>query len=140
MTNKVSWPPFENSTRSLIPAAFQMSTSDQSRPKRKRRMSKKQKRALGLATDTESDSDSDPSVSESSEEEDHEQEDEGPPTNPPALPRSESTMSIVSQLSVSASTTKAVDSEDKRSKFDERFKTATSTDEEVLSKLFFFYS
>jgi len=52
------------------------------------------------------------------------------------LPRSHSSASIVSQVSVSGGTSKADDPEDKRGKFDERFKTATSTDEEVLSKSF----
>lgn len=102
---------------------------------------------MGLPSDSESDSDSSgSSVSEPGDGEDTEQEDEGPATadtsqvSLPAstVPRSQSTASIVSQVSVSGGTAKADDSEDKRSKFDERFKTATSTDEEVLSKLFGF--
>ena len=44
----------------------------------------------------------------------------------------------MSQVSVSGGTAKADDLEDKHSKFDECFKTATSTDEEVLRKLFGF--
>ena len=97
---------------------------------------------MGLSSDTESDLAS--SNSEPEEREDNEQEDKGfPVENPsqaslhaPTLPRSQSTASIVSQLSVSSSSAKADDSEDKCSKFDECFKTAMSTDKEVLSKCY----
>jgi hypothetical protein len=103
---------------------------------------------MGLPSASESESNSSgSSVSESEGGEDHEQEDEVPTTaNPtqvslpaPTLPRSQSTASIVSNLSVSGGPAKADNSEDKLSKFDKRFKTATSTDEEVLSKLFRFF-
>ena len=105
---------------------------------------------MGLPSASESESDSSgSSISESNEGhgEDIEQEDEGPATANaslvslpgPTLPRSQSTASIVSNLSVSGSPAKADNSEDKLSKFDKRFKTATSTDEEVLGKLFRFF-
>ena len=111
-------------------------------------MSKKQRLLMGLPSASESASDcSGSSVSESDKGEDREQENKGPatanasPVSLPAstLPRSQSTASIVSNLSVSGGPAKADDSEDKLSKFDKRFKTATSTDEEVLSKLFRFF-
>lgn len=127
------------------------------RPKRLRKMSKKQKRALGLPSDSESD----PSSSSGVEEEQDSEEEGRPPTAntsqtlltlsgsqsttsivpessvPSVLARSQSTASIVSQLSTSG-TAIADESGEKQSKFDERFQTATSTDEDVLSMLFFF--
>lgn len=127
--------------------AFQMPTEEQGRPKRARKMSRKQKRALGLASDSESDSSSiheDIPGGDSEEEEEglDSGEDDRPPTdntsqvtvNTPALtlPHSQSTTSIISQVPASRSTSQADDMEDKRTKFDERFQTATSTDEEVL--------
>lgn len=111
-------------------------------------MSKKQRLLMGLPSASESESDSSgSSVSESDKGEDREQEDDEPATAnaslvslpAPTLPRSQSTASIVSNVSVSGGPAKADDSEDKLSKFDKRFKTATSTDEEVLSKLFRFF-
>ena len=67
---------------------------------------------MGLPSDSESDSDSSDSEPEERAGEDNEQEDEGPPAeNPsqvslhaPALPRSQSTASVMSQLSVSGIT------------------------------------
>lgn len=127
---------------------FQMSATNQSRPKRLHKMSRKQRHAMGLPSDSEAKSgSSDSSVSEPEEVEDSEQEDEGPPTAntsqvplpTPTLLHFQSTISMASQLSVSGSTAKVDNSDDKRSKFDEHFKTATSTDEEVLSQLFLFY-
>jgi len=112
-------------------------------------MSKKQRLLMGLPSDSEGESDSSgSSVSEPEEAEDSEQ-DEGLATAnasqvslpAPTLPRSQSTASIVSEsnLSVSGGPAQADNVEDKLSKFDKRFKTATSTDEEVLSKLFRFF-
>ena len=48
------------------------------------------------------------------------------------LPCSQSTMSVVSQVPASGSTSQVDDAEEKCTKFDEQFQTATSTDEEVL--------
>jgi len=94
---------------------------------------------MGLPSDSESDH------SPTSDSEDSEEQEEGPPTAnasqgslpTPALPRSQLTTSIISQVSAPGAAAQADNSEDKRSKFDEQFKTATSTDEEVLSMLFF---
>ena len=94
---------------------------------------------MGLPSDSES------NHSPNSDSEESEEEEEGPPTAntsqvsvpTPALHRTQSTTSVVSQLSAPESTAKADELEDKLSKFDERFKTATSTNEEVLSMFFF---
>ena len=124
---------------------FQMSTTYKSRLKRVRKMSKKQRLIMGLPSDSEGESDSSSSsVPEPKEGEDSKQEDKGSATAntsqvslpAPTLLHSQSTASIVSNLSVSGGPAKADDSEDKLSKFDKHFKTATSTDEEVLSQLF----
>jgi len=54
---------------------------------------------------------------------------------PAALERSQSTASLASQPSVTAIGAKADD--ERRGKFDKRYKTATSTDDEVLSSSFY---
>lgn len=121
-----------------------MSTEEQGRPKRARKMSRKQKRALGLRSDSSSDSSSiHEGIPEDEEEEGPDSgDDDEPPTASASqvavntiastLPRSQSTMSVVSQVPASGSTSQVDDAEEKRTKFDERFQTATSTDEEVL--------
>ena len=82
-----------------------MPATDESQPKQiQRKMTKKQRLLMGLPSDSESDS----SGSEPEDEEDSEQEDEGPSqVSLPAstLSRSQSTASIVSQVSVSGGTT-----------------------------------
>jgi len=110
-------------------------------------MSKKQRLLMGLPSESEGESNSSGSSTSESEEGEASEQDNGPAMAnasqvslpAPTLPRSQSTASIVSNLSVSGGPAKADDSEDKLSKFDKRFKTATSTDEEVLSKLFRFF-
>ena len=125
--------------------AFQMFTEEQGRPKRARKMSRKQKHALGLRSDSESDS---LPIHGGIPEDDDDEEgpDSGDDNEPPTasasqvavntiastLPCSQSTMSVVSQVLASGSTSQVDDAEEKRTKFDERFQTATSTDEEVL--------
>lgn len=109
-------------------------------------MSRKQKRALGLRSDSESDSSSIHEGIPDDDEDEKEGPDSGDDDEPPTasasqvavntvastLPRSQSTMSVVSQVPASGSTSQVDDAEEKRTKFDERFQTATSTDEEVL--------
>ena len=127
-----------------------MSTADEGRPKRVRKMSKKQRRALGLPSESE-ESDSESSEDDSTEA-DNSEEDAPVTVHMPAstlpqshtsvhtmgstLPRSQSTTSVVSH--VSAPVRQVDDTEEKRTKFNERFKTATSTDEEVLRSLLSF--
>jgi hypothetical protein len=136
-----------------------MSGAVPSRPKRLHKMSKKQKHIMGLP----SDSDADPSSHSDSDSE--ESEEDGvpltantsrlsPPSlappcsrsttaapdllSPSVLHHSQSTISIASQSSVpDGGSAKADESGEKYSKFDERFHTATSTDEEVLGVLSF---
>jgi hypothetical protein len=113
-----------------------MSTTEP-RPKRARKMSRRQRRALNLP--------SDPSASGSSSSGDEGSLDGSVPSTPaptapsilqPAtLERSQSTASLASQPSVPAIGAKADD--ERRSKFDKRYKTATSTDDEVLSSSFY---
>jgi len=116
-----------------------MSTTEP-RPKRARKMSRRQREALNIPSDNSgslSSSDegsldgSVPSASVPST---------SAPTasfilQPAALERSQSTASLASQPSVPAFGAKADD--ERRSKFDKRYKTATSTDDEVLSSFFY---
>jgi len=113
------------------------------RSKRLRKMSKKQKRAMGLPSASESDSSSTSNNSE---------DDHRPPTGAASqsaghttvstLQRSQSTASVISLASAPGNTPQVDDTEEKRTKFDERFRTATSSDEEVLRKFlaFLFHS
>ncbi|KAF8958795.1 hypothetical protein BDZ97DRAFT_1923411 [Flammula alnicola] len=105
--------------------------------KRIRKMSKRKRRALDLPSDSAAGS------SSSGGEESDEVEDGDQPESsvsevtslmlqPPALHRSQSSASLASQHSVTVSSTKTDDQ--RHAKFDERYKTATSSDKDVLKK------
>jgi len=129
----------------------------QSRPKRNRKPSNRLLRAQGLATNSEDEDDDDfePAQQSNTDEDNNEHGlasslaastpvppissmltlPPAPPTSsmltfPPAILRTQSTTSIVSQASVL--TTTRTDDDRRWAKFDERFQTATSTEEEVL--------
>ena len=133
--------------------SYQMSTLNEGRSKQIRKMSKKQRCALGLASESESNSESHSESSEDDSMEADKSEEDTPVTvHTPAstlpqshtsvhamgltLPHSQSTTSVVSH--VSAPICQVNDTEEKHAKFNERFKTATSTDKEVLCSLLSF--
>lgn len=128
-----------------------------SRPKRNRKPSNRLLRAQGLATNSEDEDDDDfePAQQSNAYEDNNEHGlasssaastpappissmptlPPAPPTSsmptlPPAILRTQSTTSIASQASVL--TTARTEDDRRRAKFDERFQTATSTEEEVL--------
>ena len=122
--------------------AFQMSTEEQGQPKQAYKMSRKQKRALGLCSDSSLIHEGIPDNDEEEEEGPNSGDDDEPPTanasqvavNTVALtlPCSQSTMSVASQVLVSGSTFQVNNTEEKHTKFNKWFQTATSTNEEVL--------
>jgi hypothetical protein len=116
-----------------------MSTAEP-RPKRSRKMSRRQCHALGLPSDgSGSSSSSDEGGSEGSVPSASVPSIPAPTApsilQPAALERSQSTASLASQPSVPEIGAKADD--ERRSKFDKRYKTATSMDDEVLSPSFY---
>lgn len=116
----------------------------EARPKRVRKLSKRARRAQGLPSDSEAPSDSEESDSSFDVPRhtgrDVDDDAAAPPSSPflatASLSRTTSTSSLVSAAAYDSTTaTSGSRSEDvKRIKFEERYETATSTDEQVLGK------